>query len=169
MAGVDSLVHVARPSAGEPAAALVLLHGRGTNEHDLRPLLEVLDPERRLLGVTPRAPLTLPPGGSHWYISSGIPGPDPATFHQALELVSGWLEALLAENGLDNDRLLLGGFSQGAVMSYALGLGSGLRRPRGIIALSGFMPTVEGSLKTPAFCASPRPLYFPPSSHLPLG
>ncbi len=142
MPDADSLVHVVRPPAGDPAGALVLLHGRGTNEHDLRPLLEVLDPERRLLGVTPRAPLTLPPGGSHWYISSGIPRPDPATFHQTLELVSGWLEALLAEHGLDHDRLVLGGFSQGTVMSYALGLGKGRRRPRGLIALSGFMPEV---------------------------
>ena len=144
MAGTDALVHIGRAPAGDPAGALVLLHGRGTNEHDLRPLLEVLDPDRRLLGVTPRAPLMLPPGGAHWYISRGIPGPDPETFHQSFELVSDWLEALLGENGLDHHRLILGGFSQGAVMSYALGLGEGRPRPRGIIALSGFMPEVPG-------------------------
>jgi phospholipase/carboxylesterase len=39
---------------------------------------------------------------------------------------------------------VLGGFSQGAVMSYALGLGSGRPRPRALLALSGFIPTVEG-------------------------
>jgi phospholipase/carboxylesterase len=39
---------------------------------------------------------------------------------------------------------VIGGFSQGAVMSYALGLGSGRPRPAGILALSGFIPTVEG-------------------------
>jgi phospholipase/carboxylesterase len=144
MAGTDALVHVVRPPAGDPAGALVLLHGRGTNEHDLMPLLEVLDPNRRLLGVTPRGPLILPPGGAHWYISRGIPGPDPQTFRASLELVSGWLGALLDENGLDRDRLILGGFSQGAVMSYALGLGDRQPRPRGIIALSGFMPEVPG-------------------------
>ena len=44
-----------RPAAGEPEGALVLLHGRGADEHDLYPLLDVLDPEQRLLGVTPRA------------------------------------------------------------------------------------------------------------------
>jgi len=38
---------------------------------------------------------------------------------------------------------VLGGFSQGAVMSYALGLGRGRATPAGILALSGFMPTVE--------------------------
>ena len=32
----------------------------------------------------------------------------------------------------------------GAVMSYALGLGAGRPAPAGILAMSGFMPTVEG-------------------------
>ena len=66
MAG--ELVHRIRPAAGEPEGALVLLHGRGADEHDLLPLLEALDPERRLVGVTPRGPLSLPPGGAHWYV-----------------------------------------------------------------------------------------------------
>jgi len=42
------------------------------------------------------------------------------------------------------DRVVLGGFSQGAVMSWALGLGAGRPRPAAIVALSGFMPEVEG-------------------------
>jgi phospholipase/carboxylesterase len=122
----------------------VLLHGRGTDEHDLLPLLDALDPGRRLVGVTPRAPLRLPPGGSHWYISVGIPRPHPETFQATFELASGWLDALLAEHRLDHERLVLGGFSQGAVMTYALGLGAGRPRPRGLICLSGFVPEVPG-------------------------
>jgi phospholipase/carboxylesterase len=39
---------------------------------------------------------------------------------------------------------VLGGFSQGAVMSYALGLGRDRPRPAAIVALSGFVPTVDG-------------------------
>jgi phospholipase/carboxylesterase len=42
------------------------------------------------------------------------------------------------------ERTVLGGFSQGAVMSYALGLGPGRPLPAGIVALSGFMPVVDG-------------------------
>jgi phospholipase/carboxylesterase len=140
----DSLTHVVRPADGDPAGALVLLHGRGTSEHDLAPLLDILDPQRRLVGVTPRAPLVLPPGGAHWYVSVGIPRPDPASFDAAMDLVPAWLDALLAEYGLDHDRLVLGGFSQGTVMTYAIGLGAGRPRPRGLICLSGFMPEVPG-------------------------
>ena len=39
---------------------------------------------------------------------------------------------------------MLGGFSQGAVMSYALGLGQGRPRPGALLALSGFVPVVDG-------------------------
>ena len=74
-----------REPAGEPAGALVLLHGRGADERDLFPLLDLLDPERRLLGVTPGGPHHLPPGGRHWYALGGIPTPDPATFEMIPE------------------------------------------------------------------------------------
>jgi len=46
-----------RPAAGVAEGALVLFHGRGADEYDLFPLLDALDPERRLVGATPRAPL----------------------------------------------------------------------------------------------------------------
>jgi phospholipase/carboxylesterase len=125
---------------GEPAGALVLLHGRGADEFDLEPLLDAVDPERRLLGVLPRGPLVLPPGGSHWYVVPRVGFPDPNTFWPTYELASEWLDGL----GVPPDRMVLGGFSQGAVMSYALALGRGRPHPAGIIALSGFIPTVEG-------------------------
>ncbi len=46
--------------------------------------------------------------------------------------------------GVPWSQTVLGGFSMGAVMSYALGLGPGRPAPAGMLALSGFMPTVEG-------------------------
>jgi phospholipase/carboxylesterase len=129
-----------RPSAGEPDGLLVLFHGRGADENDLFPLLDLLDPGRRLLGVTPRGPLTLPPGGAHWYVVRQVGYPDPATFLPTYEAAAAWLDGL----GFPSDRTVLGGFSQGAVMTYSLGLGLGRPRPAGLIALSGFIPTVEG-------------------------
>jgi phospholipase/carboxylesterase len=141
---VDLLAHRLRPAAGEPEGALVLLHGRGVDENDLFPLLDELDPEHRLLGATPRGPLSLPPGGNHWYAVRRIGYPDPATFHQVYPVLSGWVDALLADNGVPHERALIGGFSQGAVMSYAIGLGAGRPAPAGLLAFSGFMPTVDG-------------------------
>jgi phospholipase/carboxylesterase len=139
-----SLAHRLRPANGDPEGALVLFHGRATDENDLFPLLDELDPERCLLGVTARGPLSLPPGGWHWYVIRQVGFPDPETFHSTYALVGGWLDDLLAEHGVPIDRTILGGFSQGAVMTYALGLGADRPRPAGLIALSGFIPRVEG-------------------------
>ncbi|HET7567042.1 MAG TPA: hypothetical protein VFJ91_03565, partial [Gaiellaceae bacterium] len=83
-----------RPAAGEPAGALVLLHGRGADELDLQPLLDLLDPERRLLGVTPRGPLSMPPGGAHWYAVPRVGYPDPATFAEGFGALQEWFDAL---------------------------------------------------------------------------
>lgn len=140
----DALAHLTRPAADAPEGLLVLFHGRGADERDLYPLLDLLDPERRLLGVTPRGPLSLAPGGAHWYVVREIGDPDPATFAATYELVSGWLDALADEAVIAAGRTTLGGFSQGAVMTYALGLGRGRPRPAALVALSGFVPTVPG-------------------------
>jgi phospholipase/carboxylesterase len=135
-----SLTARTRPAAGDPEGLLVLFHGRGADEHDLYPLLDVLDPERRLLGVTPRGPLSLPPGAAHWYAVQEVGYPDPSTFLPTYAEASEWLDSL----GFAPEQTVLGGFSQGAVMSYALGLGKGRPKPAAIVALSGFIPTVPG-------------------------
>ena len=139
-----SLAQRLRPADGDPEGALVLLHGRGTDENDLFPLLDELDPDRRLLGATARGPLSLPPGGSHWYVIRQVGSPDPETFQATYALAGGWLDGLLAEHGVPPERAILGGFSQGAAMTHALGLGAGRPRLAGLIALSGFIPQVEG-------------------------
>jgi len=140
----STLAQRLRPPAAEPTGALLLFHGRGTDEHDLFPLLEVLDPYRRMLGATARGPLSLPPGGAHWYVVRRIGFPDPATFNSTYPLLTSWIDSLLAEHGIPHERTILGGFSQGAVMAYATALGAGRPRPAGVLALSGFIPTVEG-------------------------
>jgi phospholipase/carboxylesterase len=144
MTRLDELTHLVRHSAGAPEGALVLFHGRGSDEYDLFRLLDDLDPDQRLLGVTPRGPLSLPPGGAHWYITRQVGYPDPGTFHATYRLVSGWLDELARSTGIPTERTILGGFSQGAVMTHAMGLGAGRPRPAAMLAFSGFIPTVEG-------------------------
>ena len=138
--GTEPLVVRRREPAGEPEGALVLLHGRGADENDLHPLLDLLDPERRLLGLTPGGPLHLPPGGRHWYALGGIPTPDPPTFFSTAPRLAGFLDAL----PVPMDRVVLGGFSQGTVMSWAMTLGPERPRPAAVLALSGFLPRVPG-------------------------
>jgi phospholipase/carboxylesterase len=133
-----------RPAVGEAEGALVLFHGRGADENDLYSLLDFLDPERRLVAATPRGPLSLAPGGAHWYVVREIGFPDLETFDASYRLAGEWLEAFAEETGLPPERTVLGGFSQGAVMTYALGLGRGRPRPAALITLSGFIPTVDG-------------------------
>ncbi len=127
-----------RPAAGEAEGALVLFHGRGADQYDLLPLLDALDPGRRLDGFCPRGPLSLPPGGAHWYVVQRVGYPDPPTFAEGFAAAAGFVD------GLPHERVVLGGFSQGAVMSLAVGLGRGRPRPTAVTAFSGFIPEVEG-------------------------
>jgi phospholipase/carboxylesterase len=133
-----------RPAAGEPHGALVLIHGRGANEHDLADLVDAFDPEQRLLGVLPRGPLSLPPGGAHWYVVPRVGFPDPATFAESYAALGALLDGLPAAYGVPADRIVVGGFSQGAVMSLALGLGTTRPAPAAVVAMSGFVPAVDG-------------------------
>jgi len=144
VAGVEELTEALRAPAGEPAGAIVLLHGRGTSEQDVAPLIDVLDPRERLVGAFPRGPLELPPIGHHWYATQEDGHADPETFLATFERLQSWLDGLAARTGVPIERTVLGGFSQGAVMAWALGIGPGRPRPAGILAMSGALPSVPG-------------------------
>jgi phospholipase/carboxylesterase len=148
---LSALTYRERPADGEPAGLLVLHHGRGADEHDLLPLGDVLDPERRLHVATPRAPLTLPGWpGYHWYVVPRVGYPDPGTFRGAHAALAEFHDELWERTGLTPEQTVLGGFSMGSVMSYALGLDGQRPAPAGIMAFSGFVPTVEGWQPDPA-------------------
>lgn len=133
-----------RAADGHAHGLLVLIHGRGADEHDLAPLADVLDPDRRLLCALPRGPLALPPGGAHWYVVERVGHPDPATFLTGARALAAFVEELRAQHGISPQRTVVGGFSQGCVMTYAIGLGAGQPTLGGLLALSGFLPEVDG-------------------------
>lgn len=142
---VSDLVFAERPATGEPTGLLVLHHGRGTSEEDLLGLADVLDPEHRLHVAAPRGPLTIPGWpGYHWYVVPKVGYPDPDTFRTAYDNLAAFHDDLWERTGVGPDRTVLGGFSMGSVMSYALGLGDDRPAPAGILAFSGFVPTVDG-------------------------
>lgn len=138
-----SLTFAERPPAGDPQGLLVLHHGRGTNEYDLLPLGDAVDPDRQLHVVTPRAPLPFL-DGYRWYETPRVGHPDPATFEASYRALAELHDQLWERTGLDAGRTVLGGFSMGTAMSYALALGADRPAPAGILAFSGFVPTVEG-------------------------
>jgi phospholipase/carboxylesterase len=83
-------------------------------------------------------------GGYHWYEVASVGYPDPSTFDAARLELGAFHDELWDRTGLGPDQTVLGGFSMGAVMSYALGLDGERPAPSGVLALSGFIPHVDG-------------------------
>jgi phospholipase/carboxylesterase len=138
------LEYLERPADGGAEGLLVLHHGRGTDAHDLLGLADMLDPARRMHVVTPRAPLSLPGSpGFHWYLVPRVGYPDHETFHAARRALAELHDELWDRTGVGPAATVLGGFSMGSVMSYAMGLGADRPAPAGILAFSGFVPIVE--------------------------
>ena len=142
---MSALVYRERAADGPAEGLLVLHHGRGADEHDLLGLADVLDPERRLDVVTPGAPLSFQgQPGRHWYVVPRVGYPDHDTFQAAYGKLAAFHDELWERTRIEPSRTVLGGFSMGSVMSYALGLGSDRPPVAGILAFSGFIPTVDG-------------------------
>ncbi len=142
---VEALSYQERAATAEPEGLLILHHGRGTDERDLLGLADLLDSERRLRVVTPRAPLRLPGSpGYHWYVVPRVGYPDHDSFHEARAALADLHDQLWQETGIDPARTILGGFSMGAVMSYAMALGADRPAVAGVLAFSGFVPVVDG-------------------------
>src|SRR3954447_25970483 len=109
---MTSLIHRERPAEGDPAGLLVLHHGRGTDELDLLPLADALDPQRRLHVVTPRGPLTLPGWPRHhWHAVPPGGVPHPPTFGAAFDALASFHDELWQRTGVPPERTVLGGFS----------------------------------------------------------
>jgi phospholipase/carboxylesterase len=150
----DRLERVELRSSVQPAlGCVVTLHGRGVTGEDLVPLAEELKLQS-LRFIFPNAPFDFMgfSNGRAWYES-------PPRSHEGLtesrRLLFRLLEDLEKE-GVDPGRIVLMGFSQGAVMS----LDVGIRYPQrlaGIIALSGYLYSADsiGTEKSPASSGLP--------------
>ena len=126
------------PTAGPgPHPALILVHGRGSNEDDLLGLVPYLDP--RLFIVSVRAPLAFPYGGFTWYSMAEGGEPEPKEFMESHARLERFVQDVRSSYPVDPNRICLLGFSMGSVMS----LGLALSRPtelRGVVAHSGYVP-----------------------------
>jgi phospholipase/carboxylesterase len=127
-------------------STIVALHGRGTDEYDLLPLIEALGLNNVLI-ISPRAPLRFSSGGLSgafaWYETSDEGEPHHETFQSSVAALRQFLAEVKAAYPVNPERLVLLGFSQGTVMAYAVAL----LNPdsfRGIAALSGYVPSRSG-------------------------
>jgi len=123
-----TLRHVDRRPAGSAIGALVFFHGYSGDPTEFVSFLNEIDPERRFHGYLPRAPHPGEGDRTSWFDRSSA---DPA--EEQLAPVIEWLEELPYER----ERTVFAGFSQGANLAYAVGLGPGYGRPAGIIAVAG--------------------------------
>jgi phospholipase/carboxylesterase len=137
-----TLVHKVRPPATPElgkSPALILLHGRGTNEDDLLGLADFLDP--RFFIVSARAPYRFEEGHDSytWFGLQEIGKPDPQQFSEAHYRLTQFIEDVKTGYPVDPGRVFLLGFSMGSIMSFAVAL----TQPnfvRGIVAHSGYIP-----------------------------
>ncbi|XWW48561.1 esterase (plasmid) [Fibrella sp. USSR17] len=115
--------------------AVILLHGVGSNETDLFGLADKLPAD--LYVIAARGPYTLGPGRYAWYnvdFSSGRPVYDAGQEVISRERIRQFIAEMKQTYKLNT--VYLGGFSQGAIMSYSVGL----TQPgtvQGVVALSG--------------------------------
>jgi phospholipase/carboxylesterase len=141
--------------ADGPEPAVFVLHGRGADEEDLLSVAGELPAELHVVSL--RAPDRLM-GGYTWYeldLSAGglhRSQPDPADFRRSLDLISESIDAAVERYGLDDDRVGLLGFSQGAITGLSL-LIENPGRFAWVVALHGYLaeshadrdaPGVEG-------------------------
>lgn len=143
----------------KPERIVVLSHGFGAPGNDLVPLAEALlqlDPALKTdtQFIFPAAPMSLDSrgmyGGRAWWwidlearltaIEQGqldiFRNDDPDGMADASDALLSTVEAALDETGLDASRLIIGGFSQGSMVSTDVALRMN-DRPAGLVVLSG--------------------------------
>ena len=151
-------VHVepSEPTEG-PAPAVVLLHGRGSNEEDLLQLSREFPDYLHVVSLRAPDPLQ---GGYTWYeldlSAGGLHESQPHTeqFERSRELVRTSIAAAIDEYGLDAERIGLLGFSQGAITSLSLLL----EDPDDyawVVALHGYLAEEHASLEPEGIAGKP--------------
>ena len=133
------LVHRRMPAGSAPRASLVFLHGLGDSLAGWSFLPEALGlPWLEVVLV--QAPLHYGPGWSWYELDASLRS--SAKTRSDISLHRAKIAQLLAHLGLSPARTILGGFSQGAVMSLDVGLRSDAAFA-GLLPVSGYVPLLD--------------------------
>lgn len=139
-----TLYHLVREPKikAEKNPLLLLLHGYGSNEEDLFSFAGEL-PEHYYV-ISARAPYDLMYGSHGWYaINFDADENKFSDLEQAAlsrDLISKFIDELVAHYPIDPENISLIGFSQGSILSYAVAL-SYPQKVKKVVAMSGYLNT----------------------------
>jgi len=127
---------------------IIIMHGYGSDEKDMFALRKVL-PANYLI-IAARAPFALPQGGYQWFEpdrTSGKYNGKKEDLDKSRELVAAFIGQVISKYSADAKQVYLMGFSQGAIMSYEVGL-THPSALKGIGVLSGVLfPSLKPLIK----------------------
>ena len=116
----------------------VLIHGYGSNEEDLFSFAQDLPENAHIVSV--RARYDIPYGGFAWYDINFVNNEKWMDEDQAIEsrnkLVD-FIDTITQQENLDEENVTLMGFSQGAILSYAIALNNP-EKIKNVAILSGY-------------------------------
>jgi len=121
----------------EKPPMLLLMHGVGSNEEHMDSLAQRL-PEEFLI-ISARAPFENSPNSFRWFevnFVKGVPSINEMEAEKSIIIINQFINQLKELYTFDEKSVFIGGFSQGAIMSYSVGL-THPEKFRGIIGLSG--------------------------------
>ena len=130
-------------ASGNDSSVVLFLHGYGADGADLLGLAQPMAPhlpDTVFIAADAPEPSMANPAGFQWFPIPWIDGSSEAAASEGLnrsaKALNGFIDKVLAEEGIDADRLILFGFSQGTMMSLHVAP----RRAEpvaGIVAFSG--------------------------------
>jgi phospholipase/carboxylesterase len=134
-------------SGGKPDSLVILLHGVAANGNDLVFLAQAWQasylPATEFIAPDAPFPCDYAPFGRQWFsLQDRAPEKLLAGLRDAAKILDLFFDELLTRHGLDDSRLALAGFSQGA----ATALFTGLHRQKqiaGVAAFSGALPGTD--------------------------
>jgi len=121
---------------GKKYPALFVMHGIGSNEHNMLSLVNGLEEFFYIFSV--RGHLSQGPGFAYFTIQS-YGKPHREIFDNGIDKLTHFIDYASETYPLDSNYLYLLGFSQGAIVSMTLALTLS-NKIKGVVALSGYIP-----------------------------
>ncbi|WP_379968797.1 alpha/beta hydrolase [Ectobacillus sp. sgz5001026] len=121
--------------AGEKYPALFVMHGIGSNEKNMMSMVNGLEDSFFIFSI--RGHILQGPGFAYFTIQ-GYGKPHREVFDEGVNKLTNFIDYACNQYSLDESRLYVLGFSQGAILAMTLGLT--LEKLKGVVALSGYIP-----------------------------